>query len=334
MDPAQQVRQMVNGYQVSQALHVAAVLGISDLLASGPRDVADLAEATSTHAPTLARLLRALESIGVYASDDEGRYTSTELGDQLRRDVQGSIGGWAAFVGRPPSWHAWAYLLDSVRTGENAFVTLHGTSVWDYRQQHPEEQAIFDAAMTSMSGVVAGAVVEAYDFSRFETVADIGGGAGMLLASVLERYPGVRGVLFDQPDVVAGSRPLLEEAGVTDRCEIVGGSFFDSVPSGAGAYLLKAILHDWPDPECRKILRAIREVVPADGAVLVVEQVLGQGPEPARTAFSDLNMLVNPGGRERTLDEYAALFESAGLTLTGATDTGTAVFVIEAKPAG
>lgn len=330
MDPAQHVRQMVNGYQVSQALHVAAILGISDLLASGPRDVPDLAAATSTHAPTLARLMRALESVGIYQSDDEGRYASTELGDQLRGDVPGSIGGWAAFVGRSPSWQAWAGLVDSVRTGENAFVALHGMSVWDYRRQHPEEQVVFDAAMTSMSGLVAKAVVEAYDFSRFRAVADIGGGVGRLLASILERYPQVRGVLFDQPDVVAASGPLLEQAGVADRCDIAGGSFFDAVPSGADAYLLKAILHDWPDAECLQILRTIRDVVPADGAVLVVEQLLGRGPEPARTAFSDLNMLVNPGGQERTLDEYATLFEASGFTLTGATETGTAVFVIEA----
>ncbi len=332
MDPSRRILDLVNGYQVSQALHVAATLGVSDLLAAGPRDVADLAEATATDGPTLLRLLRALESVGVYASDAEGRYTNTELGEQLRTDVSGSIAGWAAYVGRPYYRQAWTGLLDSVRTGDNAFAATHGMSCWHYRQERPEEQEIFNAAMTSTAGVITQALVGAYDFARFGTVADLGGGVGTLLTAILAGYPTVQGVLFDQPDVVANAAAVLQAAGMTDRCQVVGGSFFDSVPTGADAYLLKAIIHDWLDAEAIQILRTCRRAMRDDARLLLVEQLLGQGPDPVQTAFSDLNMLVSPGGQERTLEEYGALLAASGFSLTGVTETGTPVFVIEAVP--
>jgi len=315
---------MIIGFQVSQALHVAATLGISDELAAAPRTAADLAAATSTHEPTLARLMRALAGLGVYEQDAEGRFSNTQLGELLRSDVPGSMAGWAAFIGRPPYWQAWSSLLDSVRTGENAFAAVHGTPVWEYRRQRPAEQEAFDRAMTSNSSGVAKAVVEAYDFGRFTTVADVGGGVGALLAAVLRRYPSVRGVLYDQAEVVASAGPLFERAGVGDRCELAAGSFFESVPPGADAYVLKAIIHDWPDAESIAILRRCQEVMHDDAVLLLVEQILGAGADPVITPFSDLNMLVGPGGRERTLDEYRDLLETAGLRLTEVTDTGHA----------
>lgn len=324
---------MVNGYQVSQALHVAATLHISDFLAAGPRDVDDLAELTRTHGPTLLRLMRALESVGVYVSDDDGRFANTELGEQLRADLPGSLAGWAAYVGRPYYRQAWTSLLDSVRTGDNAFTAVHGMPVWAYRAQHPEEQVIFDAAMAATAGPVLKAVVETYDFSRFGIIADIGGSAGTLLAAILERHPTARGVLFDQPEVVAGARPVLEAAGVADRCQIVAGDFFESVPGGADAYLLKSIIHDWLDAEAIQILRVCRRAMAANATLVLVEQLVGSGADPAHTAFSDLNMLVSPGGQERTLEQYAALLAAAGFSLTEAVDTGTPSFVLEAVPA-
>ncbi len=323
---------MANGFQVSQALHVAATLGISDLLAADPRTAADLAAATSTHEPTLVRLMRALEAVGVYERDPAGRFRNTDLGELMRSDVPGSMAGWMSFIGRPNHWQAWGGLLDSVRTGENAFTAVHGTPVWEYRRQRPAEQEAFDKAMTSNSSSVAKAVVGAYDFGRSASVVDVGGGVGALLAAVLERYPSVHGVLYDQPDVIAAAGPLFERAGVDDRLEKVAGSFFESVPAGADAYVLKAIIHDWPDAESIDILRRCQEVMHDDAVLLLVEQILGAGADPVTTAFSDLNMLVGPGGRERTLDEYRDLLETAGLRLTEVTDTGTHVFVIEAKP--
>ncbi len=334
MDRSRQLLDMVDGYQVSQALHVAATLKVSDILASGPLDATDLAEVTGTHGPTLVRLMRALQSVGVYACDDEGRYANTALGAQLRSDVPGSLRGWAAYVGRPYYRQAWTGLLNSVRTGDNAFAAVHGASVWEYRQQHPEEQVVFDGAMTATAGVVAEAVVGSYDFARFGTVADIGGGAGTLIATILERHPTVHGVLFDQPDVAAGAEPVLRAAGIKDRCQVVGGSFFDAVPKDADAYLLKAIIHDWLDGQAIEILRTCRRAMRGDATLLLVEHLVGEGPDPAHTAFSDLNMLVSPGGQERTLEQYAALLAAAGFSVTGTIGTGTPVFVIEAAPVG
>ena len=175
-------------------------------------------------------------------------------------------------------------------------------------------------------------VVDAYDFGRFGTVVDVGGGRGMLLAAVLARYPSVDGVLFDQPDVVAGAHELLSTTGVSPRCRVVGGSFFDAVPDGGDAYLLKSVIHDWPDAESVEILRTCRRAMPAHGRLLLVEQLLDGSPDPVRTAFSDLTMLVMAGGQERTTDEYHSLLAAAGFDLTRTVPTGSDVFMIEAVP--
>jgi hypothetical protein len=203
--------------------------------------------------------------------------------------------------------------------------------VWSYRAQRPEELAIFDGAMTSMSGVVDAAVIDAYDFGRFREVVDVAGGRGAMLAAILARHDTVRGVLFDQPDVVANAGALLDRFG--DRYRTIGGSFFERVPDGADAYLLKSILHDWEDDGCIAILRVIREAMPEHGLVLVLERDLGGANENAPAKLSDLNMLVNPGGRERSEDEYAALFVAAGLRYVGATPSAAGVSVFEAGAA-
>ena len=325
MDAVARMRAMVNGYQVSHALSAAAALGISDLLADGPRTAAQLADASGAHAPTLLRLLRALATVGVYERQDDGRFALTELGGALRSDVPGSVAGWATLVGRPSYVQAWGALEDSVRTGENAFSRVHGASVWEYRAARPEEQAVFDRAMTSLSGPVADAVAQAYDFDRFGSVVDVGGGRGHQLAAILARHPGVRGVLFDQPEAVAAVPP-------GERMSVVGGDFFAAVPEGCDAYLLKAVLHDWPDDESVAILRGCRRAMAPGGVVLIVEQLLDLAPDPVRTAFSDLNMLVAPGGRERELAEYGNLLTAAGFALGRAVPTGTDVFVIEGHP--
>jgi SAM-dependent methyltransferase len=332
MKAADRLRHMVNGFQVAQALHVAATLGISDLLAAGPRSVADLATAAGADPDALGRLLHALSTVGVYARTEDASYCNTELGGALRSDAPGSVAGWARQVGQPYYWQAWAHLLHGVRTGENSFAALHGTSIWRYRAEHPEDQEIFDHAMTSLSAAVGRAVVDAYDFGGFTTVVDVGGGRGALLAAVLARHPHLLGVLFDQPGVVDAPDDLLERAGVAGRCTRVGGDFFTTVPDGGDAYMLKAVIHDWPDAESVAILRTVARALPDDGVLLLVEHLLDDGPDPVRVAFSDLNMLVAPGGRERTLDQYRALLATAGLDLTAAVPTGTTTFVLEARP--
>src|SRR5262245_19861057 len=256
MDAAAEVLRLIFGYRTSQAVYVAAELGLSDHLVDGPRAVADLATATECDPDALRRLLRLLVAVGIYAELPDGRIESTPMADQLRGDVDSAVGSFARLAGAPYHWMAWGSLLHSIRTGENAFTAVHGQNVWDYRAQHPDEGAVFDAAMTAFSLQVAQAVVEAYDFSAFAVIAAIAGGRGGMLAAILNKHPELRGVLFDQPHVVAAAAALLERSGVADRCEVVAGDMFAAVPSGADAYILKAVLHDWRDEEAVAILNA------------------------------------------------------------------------------
>ena len=311
------ILRLINGYQVSQAIHVAAALGLADELAEGPRAVGELASVTATDEGALHRLLRALAAVEVLREQDDGTFALTDLGEALR----GPAGSWAAFIGRPPHWASWGQLLHSVRTGESGFRAVHGVDVWEYRASRPNEAAAFDAAMTGLSRRVNAAVAAAHDFGRYGVIVDVGGGRGALLAGILAHHPGVRGVLFDQPAVVAGAEPRA------DGIEIVGGSFFESVPEGGDAYLLKSVLHDWEDESAIEILRACRSAARADTALLVIER---QFSLPA-TKLSDLNMLVGPGGRERTPEQYAALLAAAGYELLAETPTAIGVSVFEAR---
>jgi hypothetical protein len=320
---------LVNGYYVSQAIHVAASLGIADLLADGTRTSDDLAREAGADPETLYRLLRALASVGVLHEGDGRLFSLTPVGELLRSDVPGSLHGWAAYAGRPYFWAAWAELLHSVRTGENAFRHVYGQDIWSYRADRPDESVLFDAAMKALTGTSNAALIEAFDFSRFGTLVDVGGGNGALLASVLAANPALQGVLFDQAHVVAGADQVLEAAGVANRCRIESGNFFEAVPEGGDAYLLKSIIHDWEDEDSRAILRVVRAAMSVGAALLVVERDLGAPNEDAPTKFSDLNMLVGPGGRERTQDEYASLFESTGFRLVGVTPTAGTHVVFE-----
>jgi hypothetical protein len=330
MDEGRQMRSLITAYRVSQAVHAAAVLGLSDRLAGGPLSAADLATAAGCDPRSLHRLLRALATVGVYEQLPDGRFTGTPLGDQLRSDLEGNARGLAAVVGRPHGWQAWSALVHNVRTGENAFASVHGQTSWEFMAEHPEESAIFDAAMMSVSDQAAAPILNAYDFGRFSRVVDVAGGRGALLAAILARHPSVHGVLFDQPHVVSGAQDRLEAAGVQDRCRIVGGDMFDEVPAGGDAYVLKAILHDWEDPQARAVLQACRRAMTETATLLVVERLLDQANP--NVAFADLNMMVGPGGLERTTNEYGDLFLSAGFRLTRTVATTSEWVIIEAEP--
>ncbi len=332
LSPRDALLRMTNAFQVSQAIHAAATLGIADLLEEGPRSADDLAEATGTHAPTLYRLLRALASLGVFVEDPDAQFDSTPLAEYLRTDAPGSLRAWAMYIGQPFFWTSWGHLLDSVRTGEPVFPELHGTTLWEYKAAHPEESAIFDAAMTGLSAGVVEAVVHSYDFSRFGVLVDVGGGEGKLLAAILGTNPTLRGILFDQPHVVAGAKELLTRGSVADRCEVVGGSFFEAMPGGADAYLLKNIIHDWHDEAAVEILRKCRAAIADTGRLLAVEFVIEPGNQPDRAKFSDLNMLVMLGGRERTAEDFERLYAEAGFRLTDIIRTGSEFHIIEGVP--
>ena len=311
--PKAQLLALVRGHRLTDMLTTAVRLGIPDVLARGPADPATVAAATGTHPPTLHRLLRALAATGVFEEDGEGRFTLTAMGSYLASDGPESLVPWVKVLDWPQMREAWANLEHSVRTGENSFAALHGEDVWAWRRHEPAEAATFNQAMAALSYGIGDAVAEAYDFGRHSVLADIGGGSGALLAAILRRHAQLRGILFDQPAVVADPAEL-RRAGMIDRAEVVGGNFFEGVPA-ADTYVMKAILHDWEDAEATAILQRIREQIPATGALLVVERVIGPPNEDLEGKLSDLHMLVMPGGRERTADEWTALFAAGGFTV-------------------
>jgi steroid delta-isomerase-like uncharacterized protein len=327
------MRGLVNGFQVSQAISVAATLGVADQLAGGPRSSVEVAAVTGCDPRALHRLLRALAAVGVFVEDDAERFGLGALGEYLRADGQPSIAGWASYIGSEAYWSAWGNLLHSVRTGENAFVAVHGVDPWQYRANRPELSALFDRAMVSLTALVSQAVIAAYDFGGFDVVVDVGGGTGAFLADILVSNPAARGVLFDQSHVVAGAPDLLSAAGVDARCDVVGGSFFDSVPDGGDVYVMKSVIHDWDDERAEAVLRTCRRHLSPSAVLVLVERVLAPPNEGAPGKLSDLNMLVSPGGQERTLSEYTALLERCGFGSVREVPTRGVVSVIEARPA-
>jgi hypothetical protein len=331
IEPPPQVAmlQVLQGLWVSRAVYVAAKLGIADLLKDGPKGSAELANATGTDAPSLYRVLRALDSVGVFADDGEGHFAITPLGATLRTDVPGSLRYLAIEELGENHYPAWEKVLYSVKTGATAFDHVYGMSKWQYMTEHPDEARIFDQAMASFSSTVAAAIVAAYDFSSSRTVVDVGGGDGGLLAAILKANPNARGVLADLPHVAEGARRRFDVEGLADRCDVAGGDFFGQVPAG-DTYVLKFIIHDWDDERSTAILTNCRRAMAHNGKVLIVEAVLQPGRATSFSKFLDLNMMVMTGGRERTEPEYRALLDAAGLRLTRIVPTQTEMSVIEA----
>jgi hypothetical protein len=286
-------------------------------LASGARHVDEIAEAVDAHSETLYRLLRACADLELLEELEGHQFRLTELGDVLRSDAPVSMRNFAIWVGLPAERFTWSDLTTAVRTGRPVFERVHGEDVWRYMRTNADVADVFDKAMTEASCQLIAPVVGAFDFSGFGKIVDVAGGHGALLAAVLTAAPSARGVLYDQPDVVAGAGRAFKEAGVGDRCELVGGDFFDSVPSGGDAYLLSNVIHDWDDDRSVEILVNCREAMAEGGRVLLVEAVMpdATGSSPV-VKLMDLNMLVLCGGRQRTKVEFAELFDRAGLALT------------------
>jgi hypothetical protein len=323
MDPQQaavELTRLIGGFQISRMIQVVASLGVADLLKDGPRSYGEIAAATGAHPRSMYRLLHALASTGVLEEKADACFSLTDIGECLRSDSPHSRAAWARNTDRAYVWNSWGALRHSVMTGEDAFRFLHGAGVWDWRAERPEEAAIFDASMAEMSRGVADAIGEAVDFSGFECIVDVGGGRGVLLAGILKRNPGSRGILYDLPHVVAGAPPVLRAQGVADRCEIVGGDMFRSVPRGGDAYVIKSVLIDEEDARATEILRSCRSVIGASGRLIVID-ILATEPNRPDAGFLDMTMLVLTGGRERTLVEYSALFADAGFRLEQSIDS-------------
>ena len=328
--PQDLMNRMITGYWTTQAIYVAAKLGVADLIQGGPRTAEELAAPTGTHAPSLYRLLRALASLGIFQEDDARQFSMTPLAECLVSDRPGSQRALAVMSGEE-HYKAWGELLYSVQTGQVGFDKLYGMPVFDFLSQNEAQAKVFDAAMVGVHGRESAAMTDVYDFLGVCVLADIGGGNGSLLTAILQKNPHLQGVLYDLPGVVERAKANLAAAGVADRCQVIGGSFFESIPAGADAYLMRHIIHDWDDEKSTTILKNIAKVIEPDGRLLVVEGVIPPGNDPCFGKLLDLTMLTIPGGKERTEAEYRSLFQTGGFDLTRIVATAAEVSVIEGK---
>ena len=327
--PPLQMLQVISGFWIARCVYIAAKLGIPDLLKDGPQTAEELANATSTHAPSLFRVLRALGAVHVLAQSDDSRFGNTPMSETLRSDVPGSIRAFAMTELGEEHYPAWGELLYSVRTGGIAFDKAFGEPIWEFFAKHSDNAQIFNDAMSGMTAQAQDALHLAYTFSGINTIMDIGGGHGGLISSILTRNPNMRGILFDAPVVIEGAKPKIASSPIADRCELVGGDFFQTIPSGSDAIVMKWIIHDWNDEQSVAIMKNCHRALPANGKLILVEAVVPPGDEMHFAKFIDLNMLVMTGGRERTEEEFRQLYEAAGFRLTRVAPTESPFSVIE-----
>jgi len=324
--------QLLNGICVAGAIAGLAQLAIPDLVEHGPKSADELAREVGADPRALYRLMRATASVGVLSEGPDGKFSETPMSAVLRSNANPSLRGFAMMHGT--EWHArgWAKLDYCVKTGKQAIEEVYGVPIFQFFEQHPEESQLFNQAMSDLSMLDSPAVAEAYSFSGIHSLVDVGGGHGLLLATILARNPHLKGTLYEVPHVVEGARngPLKP---VMDRCTLASGDMFSSVPAGADAYIMKHIIHDWPDDVCIEILKACRKAVNPGGKLLVVDNVILPGNDFAPGKFLDIQMLIFPGGRERTEKEFRDLFAAAGWRLTRVIPTAVPESIVEGVPA-
>jgi hypothetical protein len=321
---------MATAYWVSRAVYAAAKLDLADRLAKGPRTAAELAAETGMHAPSLHRLMRTLAALGVLAGAGSDRFALTPLGRALQTGAPGSARASVLTLGGPLMWRGFGEIMHSLETGRPGFDKAFGMPVFDYLAGHPDEASLFSETMVGFHGDEPATVADAYDFSPFGTVVDVGGATGNLLAAILARHAAPRGILFDMPHVVRDAPALLKSRGLDGRVSIQSGSFFDGVPQGGDAYVLSHVIHDWTEEQCLTILGHCRAAMRPGGRLLIVEMVLPEGDGMHPGKLLDITMLVMPGGQERTAPEYGELLGKAGFRLERVVPTASAVSVVEA----
>lgn len=328
-----QLAQLFMGPFIAQAIYVGAKLGIADLLKDGPVSAADLAVKTGSHERSLYRALRSAASVGVFAETENKEFVNTPMSELLITDAANSMRYMTMWMGEEEHWRVYGHLLHSVKTGETAWEVVHGEPVFrSLFETMPELGGIFNKAMTSFSHQVVPEVNRAYDFTGVKKIADIAGGHGHILGGILKENPDVEGVLFDLPPVLAGAGELLGALGVADRVTLQEGDFFKAVDVEADLYILKYIIHDWDDEECVTILSNIRKMIPAGGKVVLFEAVVPEGNAPDFSKIIDMEMMLSPGGIERTEAEFAELFERSGFRLNRVVQLNSPVSIIEAVP--
>lgn len=330
--PQAVVMQLSMGAMITQAIYVAAKLGVADILGNSEKHIDDIAADAGAHSPSLYRILRSLASLGVFTETRPRTFANTPVSEVLRAGIPGTMRDSMIFMGEPWHYNVWANMLHSAKTGGTAWKATHGEEVFDWFAKNPEASETFNGCMTELSAGAAPAIVSAYDFSGIDTLADIAGGHGFLLSQILKANPRMRGILFDMEHVVSGAGEMLRAHGVDGRVETASGDFFKEVPA-ADAYIMKHIIHDWDDERSIKILRTIHRAMKGDGKVLLAEMVIPEGNEPHPGKMLDLEMLTSPGGVERTEAEYGQLFEKAGFRLNRVVPTASPFSVIEAVKA-
>ncbi len=332
-DPLQQLLQLASGHRPAACINVAAKLKIADLLANGPKPVSELAGATRMNEDALHRVLRAIASLGVFREVSPRTFANTPLSELLRSDTPGSFRDAVLFLSGPLHMRIFTELQHSVETGGTAFKKATGMEPFEFFRQNNEDNQVFNAAMTSISAQLTPPAIEGYDFGASGTLADIGGGHGVLLAMILQKHRGLRGIVCDLPHVVEGARPRIELLGLASRCELAGVDFFESVPP-ADSYVMKSVIHDWDDPRAIAILKNCAKAMRGpDGKVILIELLISPGNEPEMAKWIDIEMLAMAGGRERTEAEFAELFGKAGLRLARVVRSASPFCVIEAVKA-
>jgi hypothetical protein len=325
---------MIWGIHISRAVYVAAELRIADLLADGPVSSAELARATRTHELSLYRVLRLLAALGVLDAVQPRSFGLTALGDRMRSDAPACVRSWAVFLEALGGVRPFEHILHTVRTGEPGFGQAHGMEIFEFLAQHPQSAAIFDTAMSERTAAFAPSVADGYDFADVRTVVDVGGGMGTLLVEILRKHAHLHGILFETPAVAARADAILDAIDLADRCQVLGGDFFENVPVGADCYVLANVLHDWDDTHAGRILRNCRLAMTRGGRVLIAERLIPERlGDAVPTLLSDINMLVITGGQERTNAEYGDLLASAGLSIGKVHPVAFPYGVIEGLPA-
>jgi predicted O-methyltransferase YrrM len=323
--------QYARGYLVSKALQAAAELNIADLLKDSPKDCEELARLTSTHAPSLYRLLRALAGFEIFQEDEQGRFANTALSEPLRSDVPNSIRDHVIYISHDGNVRAWMHFMETLQTGKSSFQEVNGLPLWEYLPKHPDLEEHFDRSMTQISRMQCEEAVSNCDLSDCSSVLDIGGGQGMLLAKILQAYPQLHGAIFERDSVAERAKQHLAEQGIAERSKIISGSFLETVPSGYDTYVMKQVLHNWNDEKAGQILGRCRRAMPEHGKLIIFETVIMPGNEPHPSKWFDLHMLVILGGKERTAKEFDSLLAQAGFRMTKAIQAET-IGIVEAVP--
>lgn len=328
LPPPAQLMQFILGRWISKPIYVAAKLGIADMLADGPKSIDQLATESKSHAAFLYRMMRALASVGIFAENEDNRFELTPMAEFLRT---GTMRCMPLMFESDWSDKAWGCFYDSIKTGSTAFDKAHGMPVSDYLEKNPEAASVFNEANAVKAAGSHRAILDVYNFSGINHLVDVGGGVGALMVEVLTVHPSIKGTITDLPSVVEIADKVIRARGMQDRCQVVAGDFFESVPEEGDAYLLSNIIHDWPDEECRLILNNCHRAMKADSKLLVMEMVIPPGNEPSVAKLLDLEMMVTTGGRERTEAEFRDLFESSGFELARIISTRDNVSIIEGR---